>query len=148
MKRRAFTIVELLMALPILVAAFAMSAQLLRTVVLTDSATAASSNHFSQVDAAVFQLRRDVWASEAIAIVNPTEADLILPGGKTIVWKIDGDEAVSRLDSAPRPLRWPSAGRGWTFARNATCLIVNAATSGDVQRMQMVSQVLLGGGSR
>jgi len=137
-----FTITELLATLILLVLFFAAAGELFKSTILLSSGSQEFSNRASQLDSAVFQLRRDVWNSPQIFVPKPTSADLDSSEGK-ISWTISPDGDIARIDFRGRTERWNAIGRNWSLATDGICLMIRDGSA----EMCLPSQILLSSGA-
>ncbi|MGD0464047.1 MAG: prepilin-type N-terminal cleavage/methylation domain-containing protein [Tepidisphaeraceae bacterium] len=136
--RRAFTLTEVIMALSLLTIFFAAAGQVFHSSLMLSYDTPRSSDRASQIDSAVFQLRRDVWNSPQISVPKPTSADLQSSEGK-ISWTINPDGDITRTDAHGQSERWNAIGRNWSLATDGICLTMSDGGA----EMRLPSQVLL-----
>ena len=106
-RRRGFWLLELMTVL-VLLAEFALIATRLfaATLQLTRGAGEAR-NATASIDAGIAALRADVWAAGTISTTNPQAVALKLPGGRTVIWSINGDR-LTRLE-ANKEGHWQAA---------------------------------------
>ncbi|MGD0766614.1 MAG: hypothetical protein ABSB42_00165 [Tepidisphaeraceae bacterium] len=133
-----FTITELLATLILLVLFFAAAGELFKSTILLSSGSQEFSNRASQLDSAVFQLRRDVWNSSRIA-ASPQSVDLSWPDGTTTAWKIDGG-SLTRTDARGQTESRPAVGNDWSFSTDGVSLTISDGTAAPIR---LASQILL-----
>jgi hypothetical protein len=138
--RRGFTILEVIMTLGLLVMFFAASGEVFRSTVLLSSAGENLSNQSSQIDSAVWQLRKDVWNSRSISVPATNSVELSIDDKTSILWKIDSAGDLVRATPSGNPQRWPAIGTGWTFSTDAVSISISDGSSAPIR---MISQVLL-----
>ena len=133
-----FTLTEVVVSLILLVLFFSAAGELFRSTVLLSSGSQEFSNRASQLDSAVFQLRRDVWNSSRIA-ASPQSVDLSWPDGTTTAWKIDGG-SLTRTDARGQTESRPAVGNDWSFSTDGVSLTISDGTAAPIR---LASQILL-----
>ncbi len=141
-KHRAFTLTEILMALSLLTLFFAAAGEVFRSTVLLSSDIPQTLDHSTQIDSALFQLRRDIWNSPQISTPTAKSTE-IESEGKKIIWTIDPAGALTRTDSQARSEQWKDIAKNWSFAADSTCLTI---TDGSAE-VRLPSQILLSRGA-
>jgi prepilin-type N-terminal cleavage/methylation domain-containing protein len=136
---RGFTITELLATLVLLVLFFSAAGELFRSTILLSSGSQELSNRASQIDSALFQLRRDVWNSAQIAATSPQSVDLSSPDGTKTAWTINPG-SLTRTDARGQTERWACVGNDWSFSTDAVSLTISDAASAPIR---LPSQILL-----
>jgi prepilin-type N-terminal cleavage/methylation domain-containing protein len=142
-RHRAFTLTEVLMALSLLTLFFAAAGEIFKSTVLLSWNDPQSSNRASQIDSALFQLRRDVWNSPQISVPKTKSADLESDGG-TILWTIDPDGNITRTDPHGQTEQWKTIAKNWSLTTDDICLTINDGSD----EMRLPSQILLSRGAQ
>ncbi|MGD0388239.1 MAG: hypothetical protein ABSC42_04710 [Tepidisphaeraceae bacterium] len=134
-----FTLTEVVVSLILLVLFFSAAGELFRSTVLLSSGSQEFSNRASQIDSAVFQLRRDVWNSVQIAATSPQSVDLSFSDGTKTAWKIELG-SLARTDPRGQTERWQAVGNGWCFSTDGVSLTISDAAAAPIR---LASQILL-----
>jgi len=142
-RHRAFTLTEILMALSLLVLFFAAAGELFKSSVMLSWDGPQSSNRASQIDSALFQLRRDVWNSPQISVPKAKSADLESDGG-TISWTIDSGGSLTRTDSHGQTEQWKAIAKNWSLSTDGICLTMSDGSD----EMRLPSHILLARGAQ
>jgi len=137
--KKGFTLTELLVSLILLVLFFSAAGELFKSTILLSSGSQELSNRASQIDSALFQLRRDVWNSVQIAAAGPRSVDLSSPDGTKTAWRIDLG-SLTRTDAGGQTERWESVGDDWSFSTDGVSLTISDAASAPTR---LASQILL-----
>jgi prepilin-type N-terminal cleavage/methylation domain-containing protein len=99
LRPRAFTLMEMLMALSLLTLFLSVATQIFHSSFkLMESATA-SDTQAARFDHALAALRRDVWESQR-QTVSDHELSLEFPDKRRIVWTASEDEGLSRTEQS------------------------------------------------
>lgn len=138
---RGFTLLHGLVALALL-AAFAIATSRLVVFAARLPAQAAETQHARiAFDAAVEQLRADVWAARSVTTGDGPSVRIDPADGSApaVTWQVADNGAIVRSqattrdddDDARPSRRWPGIGRGMTFEWDGTALTVSHATGPD-----------------
>ena len=146
-RRHAFTLMELLMTMSLLVVVGLVIDQVFHATLTTWTDTDRTTKRYASVDSAISALRADAWRAAQITVSDPKHATLTFPGHSQITWTLSPDGNAARTDSAGHQTRWPSIAAAWTFSADPTTLIVTAS-SPQPQQLRLISQILLANRSR
>ncbi len=111
--RRGFTLFELLFAVSLLALLAVVVRPVLRWTVRSMSAPPATA---LRLDAAVDDLRHDVWAATAVTAPSPHELSLVGPGARTVTWHVGPGDALRRStgpSAVPATTRPAAGDRAW-----------------------------------
>ncbi len=137
MRRRAFTLIELLAAM-ILLAVFALIAgRLFQATFRLAQTSTQTQEAMATFDVAVATMRRDVWSAQSVR----AEGNALMIG-ESVAWKISGND-LSRVE-ADRTSHWPIPSNA-TFRADGPAIVLavpesKTAQAGDVR---MISQMQL-----
>ncbi len=138
MRRRAFTIPELLLAIGVLAIFAAAAAQLFHATFRVSHATAQRQDAAASFDAALAAIRDDAWVATEIAAPDPATAKL---GGVT--WSVKETTLTRDPGDGRPPRKWP-APNGLTFAtENDGVVLLLRVPAGTGERggdVRMISQ--------
>jgi prepilin-type N-terminal cleavage/methylation domain-containing protein len=137
-RRRAFSLVEMIVALSMLGFVLVAGGQLFRSTVMLSTDSSNLSNHSFQIDSALDQMRRDVWGCTSIQVSDAHHAQL-----GAIAWSVSSDGAVHRTDASGKTMTWPSISATWALSSDGPWLTVSDKASHDWQAVRLVSQAML-----
>lgn len=143
MKRRGFTLLEMIVVCGLVAFAGLVSMRLFRATLRTWGQSANEQAVQSRFDQSTNQLRRDVWSADSVKVLNENAIE-IHRTGMTISWKIDGS-GISRTADHPADTRnWPSLGK-LTFEARGPMVVVHLAPAHEEAGGQIVlmSQTML-----
>jgi|GEM_PF-2508223 len=146
--RRGYSLMELLIALGLIMIVMNSAGDLYRAVVNSGRDQGNLSNRASRIDTAVNVMRRDAWGCSRIAVTDGKSAQLSLPDGDVLTWRIDADGNLSRTNAAGAHQEWSDIGRDWTFARDGVALTISNGDYHGITAIRMTSQMLLAEGVR
>jgi hypothetical protein len=141
--RAAFALIILLVAL-VLVSVFALvAARLIGTALRVHGDVGRIQAETRAADAAVSQLRRDVWGARSVTVAGGKSVRIDAGGRESVAWGVDAAGTLWRAERAPGapPLvpgegppasapRWRDVGARMTFAWDGAALVVRGADNG------------------
>ena len=156
-RRRAFTMIEIMMGIIIVGLVLTIAAQLFQTVIRAGRGAADSRDAASSFDAAVATLRADVWGARELAVAqSELSLRLTTSDGSQVAWSIV-DQTIQRAQGATnaatmpamRPTTLPS--RTWSVPaelrfvqmRSGLTLQVRADKDSPPGDIQLVNQLRL-----
>jgi prepilin-type N-terminal cleavage/methylation domain-containing protein len=142
MKKRGFTINEILISLAILTVAMAVAGELFGSAVNLWRQTAAFSNQATKTDSVLQRLRQDVWGCDQIVVPDARTARLHNSRGNWIVWTLGSDGTADRKDEASSNWQCQSVCAGWNLRRDGDCLVVTDSARDSAGTVYLISQVL------
>jgi prepilin-type N-terminal cleavage/methylation domain-containing protein len=149
--RRAFTILEMMIALSLLAVFSVVAVRVTNLCMRLPQKSAASQSGVERFDVAFSVLRQDVWAAQSLRC--PDEQTLeISAGGPAVVWHMGTDASLSRsVAQSGRPgasiRRWQCDQR-IQFSAAGPTVLVTAVQDSQATRAELVSQFLLAGGDK
>lgn len=144
MKRRAFTLPEILIAIGLFVIVGFVSAKLFIATVNLSEEAAAGQDQIARDGRALALLRRDAWGAQSMQVegraVRLEQAD-----GATVAWQWADDGTLVRRE-AESEQRWGEVIREGAFAAEGPMLVL-AGVDGEGQALavRVVSQVMMAG---
>ena len=158
-RRRGIMLVEVLSAIILLAAFMIVSTQVLRTSLRAPQAGGDAAAGQARFDAALAQLRRDVWGAGKFEVIDPQTLRVERPGRPVVSWSVVEDGSLVRTlaqadaageQSEPMRREWPGIAKGVTFeaAGLVLTLVEPAGPSGDARRVPLVSQLALANAGR
>jgi prepilin-type N-terminal cleavage/methylation domain-containing protein len=137
---RAFTLIEVTIAIIILVIFFAIAGKIFNSAVLLSAAGENLSDASARTDSALYQLRADVWDSQSITVPDPHTVALVRSDGSQISWTLNPDLGLTRIGPTVTTEQWDAIGKEWTFSTDPVSLIIVQKSEIPVR---LVSQILL-----
>jgi prepilin-type N-terminal cleavage/methylation domain-containing protein len=142
-RRRGFTLNEVLAALAILVVVMDVGGRLFQVVVGSWRDDAMFANESTRTDQVLSKLRQDVWICDDIVVTNAQSVRLHKADGSWITWTFGGDGATERAGDSVAAWRCPSVSAGWSMHRQGNCLVIQDSAKPNPGRVVLPSQVLL-----
>ncbi len=147
MRRRGFTIIEVLVWIVLLTAAVLMGMRLFVSLMRTFREAPAQQEAMMRFDSAVRTLRDDV-AGSGVFVMGPDERLMLSDGYRlehSVAWYQDGDDLVRRQGDEIR--RWNGIGQQVSLSIDGPCIVARVHGRGD-ETIRIMSQVQLAGRSR
>ncbi|MDB5172814.1 MAG: hypothetical protein JWN51_1587 [Phycisphaerales bacterium] len=148
---RGFMLVEMMIVISILAVFGVAAARVMHLCLRVPQQAAQSQSAFERFDVAVNRLRQDVWAARSLRCPDDTTLE-IGAGGPAVVWHVESDGALSRTvtekgEPSPSVRRWESREQ-IRFTADGPTLTLTVLQDAETTRTEMVSQRLLGEGSK
>jgi hypothetical protein len=141
--RAGFTLMEMMLSLILLTAAFGLGVELMRSMMRVWNDTAQVSSRENRLDSALFRLRKDVWNSQGFNVNDPSSVELSTADGGKINWHIESDGAIKRTGGSDAAQTWDSTAGGWHFEKDENSLIVIDDKSQNQIPLRLPSQIIL-----
>ncbi|MDP9173480.1 MAG: hypothetical protein M3O30_06395 [Planctomycetota bacterium] len=142
-RRPAFSLMEMLLALGLIVIAFGLGTELCSSMLNLWAQTAKLNDRTNRIDSAALRMRNDVWGSSDIRVGDPQTAVVTLGDNTISTWHIEADGKLQRTDALAQNQNWDVDAKGWHFQREGPSLVVIDDKAVSAVPMQAVSQVLL-----
>jgi prepilin-type N-terminal cleavage/methylation domain-containing protein len=125
MKRRGFSLIEVLCWLMLLSAAALIGTRLFTSLMRVFREAPAQQEAMIRFDSAIQTLREDVTASAVFA--NGADGKILLTSGyqpgNSIAWSIDGDDLLRKTGDDVR--RWIGAGKNTAMSIDGPCIVLH-----------------------
>jgi prepilin-type N-terminal cleavage/methylation domain-containing protein len=145
-RRRGFTLNEVLAALAILVVVMDVGGRLFQVVVTSWRDDAVFANESARTDQVLSKLRQDVWTCDEIVVTNAQSVRLHNADGSWMTWTFGGDGVAERAGGSVADWRCPSVSAGWSMHREGNSLVVQDSGKPNPGRVVLPSEVLLARG--
>jgi prepilin-type N-terminal cleavage/methylation domain-containing protein len=144
--RRGFSLLEMAVVVIVLAIATGVLSQVFELAIRSMEQTAAAADRSARMDAALGQLRRDVWQSRDVQATAAGDLLHVLTPDGAVRWQIDPDGMLTRtvepggVGEAARS--WIDTAEHWSFqSGDGSAVLVDASRDGG--RMTFMSQIRL-----
>jgi prepilin-type N-terminal cleavage/methylation domain-containing protein len=144
MRRRGFTLTELIVVIGLVAFAGLVSVRIFRATLHVWKESASEQAAQSRFDQAVGQLRRDLWSATSIDSPDASALEIRTPGG-IVHWKADQSAGLSRSGDRPADGRhWSGLGK-LSFEAHGPVLVLRLAPTHEEAggQMALMSQSML-----
>jgi len=144
----AYSLIELVMVLGLMGVFGLVAAHLWADTFALYSQYGIAQKRVCAYESALRQMRIDTWSASAIQLSDAGQAQLALPGRRSVTWRIDKTGALLREVNSAAAGHWDDVAGKLRFGRDGPCLLLMESGEDPALATRLPSQVLIEGGAR